>query len=100
MSRFQVGEVLEIIGAFRRNDLIGLECTVVGEEKDRLCVWMDGSQAVVFGYKVKVHGDVAMPAGLHDGTFTFLREFLRKRRPPQETASWSSCAWQPEGVRV
>lgn len=93
MTAFKIGEVVEVVGAHARPDLIGLEATIVGE--------FDYYQ-VDTGHRY--HGYPCDVSGFPGQMFLFRPQDLRRKPWPQVVTSWAKIVeltgWVPQGVTV
>lgn len=72
MSKFKVGEILEIHGCISCPEFNGEECTVLVEDGLHDCIDAQGRFCQVYGYLI----------GMRAGHFIVQGELLRRKRPP------------------
>jgi len=86
MSKFRVGDEVVIIHGFN----VGSEGFVIGDLDYRKC-WFHADHTKVrerWCYVVDIGGTEWGYYGRH----------MRLKRPPEETATWNECVWQPRHI--
>lgn len=90
MESFSVGEIAILIGGRFHSLEHPIEVLVVGPLATRSGAEPDGTSVYQRGYLIEIHGGK---------TAACEPQYLRKKRPPQETTSWESIeeltGWTP-----
>ena len=92
MDTFQVGEVVEIIGASNPCNFcyIGEEAIITGPLCERQTLFGNGRCGPLFSYEIRTAGGYVANC---------VHRHLRKKRPPEELTSWDSVekisGWRP-----